>query len=284
MRGNLCSNCGQKLKKKFEVKGRVILACGKCGLGQVSNRYKVVVNDTIETFTTSYLDEYKREKSSYIPYFQRLLSLLEHMPRKGRIIDVGCARGFFLEVAKGAGYIVEGVDASKIITQDVRRKGYKVHLGLFENIPLPSEKYDAVVLLQTIEHVWDLQGFLRKAKKIIKPGGYLLVTTPDKNGFLGRLMGKWWFTYHNWEHLYFFSPACLQAVLHRAGFVTEKLYTEHGRLLTTDYVFSRLINNYYNHGLVTRILKRLRLLLSPIAAWTFSEPWVNVVAVMRKPG
>ena len=109
------------------------------------------------------------------------------------------------------------------------------------------------------------------------------MTTPDREGFLGRLMGKWWFTYYNHEHLYFFSPHCLRSVLEKAGFEIEKLYTEHGRSLTIDYVFSRLINNYYNHGIVTDMLKGLRWWLSPVVGLSFFEPWVNVVALAQKP-
>ena len=278
-----CSGCKQPLEHKFLIKGREILSCPGCQLEQIGNLEKIKVRTLIDQFEPSYLTEYAEEKLSYSSYFDGLLSRLPKMPKNSRLFDVGCAQGFLMEEARKAGFRVEGVDASEEIVKQVRANGFKVYLSLFEDLRLPAQKFDVVTLLQTIEHMKDLSLSLKKVWKILKPGGYLLITTPDREGFLGRVMGRFWFTYHNSEHLYFFSKRSLANLLERHRFVVKKIYTEYGRQLNVGYVFSRLTNNYYNQSnWLSDLLRTTKAWLWPVRNVSFREPFVNIVAIAQK--
>jgi SAM-dependent methyltransferase len=124
----------------------------------------------------------------------RLLDLLAtHMPA-GHLLQVGCGHGLLLDEARRRGYDVEGVEPS---TQAVRyardRLGLAVKETAIEEAELGGERYDAILLVDVLEHLDDPIAVLERLLAVLAPGGALLITTPDPSSLVARAAGsRWW--------------------------------------------------------------------------------------------
>ncbi len=281
---SVCPHCNTVAQWRFRIKKRDIFRCPGCGIEFVGNIATVKVKKTIKNYQSVYATEYAREEFSYRPYFHKLLSFLPKRAVGSILIDIGCCQGFVLQIAQDCGFRVMGVDASPAMVKIARDRGFTVYQEIFERLSLPARKFTVVTLLQTLEHVKNLDEVLEKIYRLLQPGGYLIVTTPDREGFLGKLMGKYWFTYYNHEHLYFFSKLAIKNLLIKHKYHICRLFTENGRILTIRYIFSRLLYSYYTQNRpLYWVLYLWRLILFPFWLVPIFEPKVNIVVVAQKP-
>ncbi len=142
---------------------------------------------------------------------------LRHRPG-GELLDVGCGGGAQLVQLRTLGWRVIGVDpderavemATRVHQLDVRR-------GTLEDQQFPSARFDAVVLSHTIEHVHGPAELLRECGRILRPGGRLVVVTPNAESLGHRRLGTQWIGLQPPRHLYLFSCATLARLAERAG-------------------------------------------------------------------
>ncbi|MCX6559673.1 MAG: class I SAM-dependent methyltransferase [Candidatus Aminicenantes bacterium] len=238
-----CPLCGGTRRQTLAVKfGRAILRCRTCGLGWASpapesrgapNRYQ----------DDGYIREAKAAlhagDDGYDPEFARRhyhlhLALLAREARRldersGRgglrtLLDAGSGLGLFLKAAGDAGWAAEGVDVSGPAADYARRiVGVRVRSGAFEDANPASDSFDAVTMLDLIEHLEDPAAALREARRVLKPGGILIIQTPDLDSLSRRILGSAWAVLSPWEHLTYFSARSLRIALGRAGFEVESL-------------------------------------------------------------
>jgi SAM-dependent methyltransferase len=102
--------------------------------------------------------------------------ITEVCPDRGRLLDVGTGLGIFMEVMAKSGWSVEGVEPSGIAAREARhRTRAPVHSGLLENLDLPESSYDAITSFDTLRHVSDPMAFLCRARRLLRPGGTLVI-------------------------------------------------------------------------------------------------------------
>jgi len=149
----------------------------------------------------------------------------------GELLDIGCSSGAWLEVAREAGWVGQGVDIGEPFAARARAKGLDVYAGTIEEAAasvLSGRKFRLITLWDVLEHVPDPLKTLRVARDLLEPGGTVAVSAPNVSGLYPRL------TYRLlarpsgvWEypelpaHLYDFSPATASRVLARAGLTTQ---------------------------------------------------------------
>ena len=93
----------------------------------------------------------------------------------GRLLDVGCGYGFFMERMQQLGWLVEGIEVSPVGRRHALQLcGFEVYAHPLEELNLDENRYDAVTLFYVIEHVNDPVDILKKVKKILKPGGMVM--------------------------------------------------------------------------------------------------------------
>jgi SAM-dependent methyltransferase len=236
--------------------------------------------ETVHPFFNAAIED----EESYRKYFARKLDDLERLAPRGRLLDVGCGAGFFLEAARARGYEVAGVDLSPVPARYAREQyGLDVTIGSLYDYPAPDGSFDIVTIFQTIEHDPDIPRLCRRLHGLLRPGGLLMVTTPAADGFVARVMGRRWFGYRNVEHVSFFTRPSLRRALEDAGFAIERLEVEHGKRLTLKYVINRLINYYYDHRKFIRNGLRLLRPLLIVGKLEVFEPWAHLYAIARKP-
>ena len=138
----------------------------------------------------------------------------------GRLLDVGCTKGFFVKIALDAGYEAYGVDFSSYAINEAQKLvGEKAQVADMEKaFPFPRNSFDIITAWDFLEHPKDPYMFLCNANDLLKTNGYLFFTTVNHDSLMSRLMGDRWL---------------MKGSLHISDFLTPKLLRDW--LLKTNY-------------------------------------------------
>jgi 2-polyprenyl-3-methyl-5-hydroxy-6-metoxy-1,4-benzoquinol methylase len=168
-----------------------------------------------------YPDDYLADKDHIDAKFDRVLAHLERHVPPGRLLDVGAGPGFLLGVAKGRGWDAVGLDLNEWAVAYGRDElGVDVRHGALDEQAFVGESFDAVTMLDVVEHVPDPDALLAQAARLVRPGGGIALLTPDAGSLASRLLGRRWpEVRRRGEHLVLFSVRGLTSALARHGFV-----------------------------------------------------------------
>jgi SAM-dependent methyltransferase len=112
--------------------------------------------------------------------------LTAQFPNGGKLLDVGCAHGWFLEETR-AHFAVLGIEPDAAVFARARAKSLPVREGFFPDVLEESERFDVIVFNDVIEHIPDIESALRECNKRLLPNGYLLLNLPNSRGFFYQL-------------------------------------------------------------------------------------------------
>jgi len=233
-----CNLCGaDDTLPVAEIDGFHIVRCRRCGLVYVNPRYP---QDPLqEIYTEEYYDhdgikngleffgydDYLSDEENIKLTFRKRLKTIERLARKGTLLDVGCATGFFLDLARSQGWDVQGSEVSSFSARYAHDKfGLDVRLGRLRELRYPGGAFDVVTMWDVIEHVVDPLAELQEVHRILGAGGLLSIITPDAGSCVAKLLGSRWEEFRRVrEHIYFFSRATMTEMLRKAGFEVLKI-------------------------------------------------------------
>jgi len=141
----------------------------------------------------------------------------------GSLLEVGCATGVFLNARRLAGWEVEGVEPSEKAAAIASARGLPVHAGRLADAPLQNSPYDLVVAHMVLEHLHDPVAALKQWRGLVKPGGRLVVSTPNIGSLDYLIFRRNWYALQLPTHLYHFTPRTLKKMLQVAGWRVEKI-------------------------------------------------------------
>jgi SAM-dependent methyltransferase len=160
---------------------------------------------------------------------RRLLSICDRLDVAARILDVGCGDGFHLSLlasVPGNAWRLEGVDPDSRAVEAARLRGVNVHHGTVEDLSLPAGAYDAALMIQTVEHVDDPVAVVSSVRRLLRPGGRLLIVTDNTDSLDFRLFGgRHWGGYHFPRHWNLFNRRSLDVLTRRAGMELQTIST-----------------------------------------------------------
>ncbi len=132
----------------------------------------------------------------------------------GRLLDVGCGAGAFLERMRAFGWAVTGLEFAADVARRVeQRTGISVHTGTLPHPDLEPESFDAVTMWQVLEHVQNPRQTVEAATKLLRPGGLLVIEVPNIESRSFAEFGEHWRGLELPRHFQHFSPKTLSATL-----------------------------------------------------------------------
>jgi SAM-dependent methyltransferase len=157
---------------------------------------------------------------------QKSADLIEERVKPGRILDVGCGFGFFLQNMAERGWRGDGIEISPTGRNYCRNHfpGLRIESSPLPDPSLPDSSYDAVTLFYVIEHLTDPLNVFREAYRLLRPGGVLLLRWPHSTPIV-RLLGsfsRFLDLYHTPYHLFDFSKPFIENQLATIGFINIK--------------------------------------------------------------
>lgn len=154
-----------------------------------------------------------------------------------RLLDVGAGSGILVEEARRLGFEAFGIEPSHWLQEQARRRSLPVELGTLPHPALPGP-FDAVLLVDVIEHVSDPVGLLRESARVLAPGGEIVVVTPDVGSWAPRLLGwRWW--HFRVAHIGYFDRSTLERAL-RAADLTPIRMSRPSWVLDARYLLARI--------------------------------------------
>lgn len=212
-----------------------VLRCDGCGLRWMSPYPTEVDNQTI--YDHDYYESrqeagfsYRAEKEELLPCYLGIASRFRAMGVEGRLLDVGCGTGDFLDAARARGLSGDGVEPSEYAAEQARAKGFSVHQGvLCDLFPIP-EGYAAAHCNHVLEHVPDVNQFMSELRSALLPGAPLYLEVPLQfDGILDIVhrvrSRRRAYSYRSIHHHYFFTPVAVKRLLAAHGFEIVSLTT-----------------------------------------------------------
>jgi 2-polyprenyl-3-methyl-5-hydroxy-6-metoxy-1,4-benzoquinol methylase len=218
------------------VRRASISKCAHCGLLGTTN-FLEGISTGEELYETSpkhhavYREQYL---GSRLPCYKRVMPELDRFRTKGLLLEVGCSYGYFLEVARNAGWEPEGVEISLRASEVARSKGFKVYKDDLRNVPLNPGSCDVIAMWDVIEHLADVAEVVECCAVLLRPGGALIARTPDaralqsSKGLFAAAYRHLAYPANTAEHVFHFTPETLSLLMAKKGLQEVEIDTGGG--------------------------------------------------------
>jgi SAM-dependent methyltransferase len=171
---------------------------------------------------------------------RRLRRLSAQTGAPGRVLDVGCAAGFFVDEARAAGWDATGIDVSAVMVDWARANlGARVAKGGLGDVDPTQAPFDLVTMWDYIEHSADPRGDLACVRRVIAEDGVLALSTGDIGSATAKVSGRRWHLLTPEHHNFFFSTSTLRRLLEVTGFRVVEI-TRRGALYSLAHVLYKL--------------------------------------------
>lgn len=252
-----CPACGtRESAPRFEKNGIRYVDCAKCATFYVNPRPSPAVLDWFYRDSPNYAywnkvvfpaSEAARRQKIFVPRVDQVLELCRKYSVPTRaLLEVGAGFGTFCHEVKSRNVFgrVVAVEPTPDLAETVRKRGIEVIEKPIEHIKLgPDELFDVVASFEVIEHLFAPRDFIGHVRNQLQPGGLLIVTCPNGQGFDVETLGVLSNTVDH-EHINYFSPSSLGSLLASCGLEVLESFTP-GKL-DADLVRNKILSNEFD--------------------------------------
>lgn len=212
-----CRVCSISLSPWGVTAGVPLLICGRCGS---------IHADCSKPVDDLYADLYSKDEpvpDVVVASLDAVVRSMSAFRTHGRWLDIGFGQGALLDAAAQGGWSCYGTEHSPVAIEQGRARGFKTTSGTksFED-----GTFDVVSLVELLEHVEDPGSFLKEARRVLRKGGCLYVTTPNAWSLNRWVLGPSWSIFSPPDHITIFTPAALRRLLSQSGFHKTGLRAE----------------------------------------------------------
>lgn len=168
------------------------------------------------------------------------LNWLKDFKSEGRLLDIGAGTGEFLLAAKNRGWEVLGTEPSSQARELALKKGITLKK---EDFYFNSNTFDVITMWHVLEHVSDLHNQVKELKRMLRPGGLLIIAVPNYRSYDAEVYSEYWAGYDVPRHLWHFSKQSIERIFGKNGF---SLVQE--RPLQFDAYYVSLLSEKYKSG------------------------------------
>ena len=237
-----------------------IYKCANCGLGFLDPRPDQ--RELSQLYQSSYFNNQydqglkvdSREMKRRISQEDHRVKFFRKYKKNGRVVDIGCGRGYFLRACQIFEYNVKGVDisddAASYIISELK---IPVKVGSIDKINFENASIDVITMWHFLEHTTNPGNYLNKIRVWLKSDGLLVVDVPNYEGTDAQ---KMWTEWQGWQlpyHLYHFTPYTLESMLAKHGFKIIRTKDYHSEYIKEKLkripvisLFARLIAKRYS--------------------------------------
>jgi SAM-dependent methyltransferase len=199
-----------------------VVRCNDCGHVYVSPRLKPAI---VADIYARFWQKYQPKELHADPFALYLGRQLHALTGGGRLLDFGCGWSNYLAGAKAAGFDAVGIEVDTAKVEFARRHGLEVVQANLLDKTLPADSFDAVIAQQVFEHLYDPVPHLQELKRVLKPGGILLMSVPNYGSLAAKMQGVKWDMLSPVGHVRYFTHGTLAKFLADHGFtVVPKRY------------------------------------------------------------
>lgn len=296
MESTNCSLCGSHsaalvltgIDRLHHVGGTFrMVRCRQCGLlylnprpslAELQNYYPT---DDYIPYTVAIEDEpspFKRLDRRY-GIHKRCRAVTTQFRQPGRMLDVGCATGVFLDGMRQRGWETYGVEINPEVAQYARQRlGLNVFASELSDTDFAAGFFDLVTLWDVLEHVYDPRQTLQEIARVLRPGGLLVLSLPSLGSFEARLFGTHWAGWDLPRHLHLFPQPVLGQLLAETGFQLQKVSFFTGRY----YVFVLSTQLWLEEHLPRKKLRQI--ILEMMRSWPARLLALPFYAVLERLG
>lgn len=226
----------------------------------MSTDKRLKFQDRLYNFLRKYNNRFKR----------RLIENIK--PERGKILDIGCGTGEFLQAMHGAGWQAYGVerdtDAAALANQ---KTGIKITTGILDNLAATDSNFDVITLWHVLEHIYQPELQIEKIKNLLAPDGMLIIAVPNCASLDAKFYKTNWIAWDTPRHVNHFHTQSLQRFMSHHEFKLLKKSSLSLDALFNALMSEQLINKRAGGGIAMIILRMMRASIigfcSMVAGW-----------------
>ena len=292
-----CFNCGSyKFKTLFLGKDRMfglpgefmVDECIDCG--QISTHPELSNEEIEKYYPTDYLlftsaiedekNRFKRFDRKHGLDLRCRAVISNSKVKQGRILDIGCATGIFLHGMQLRSWECFGIEPSFHAADYARtRFDLQIITGYLKSEQFPDSFFDVITLWDVFEHLPSPIDTLNIINMILKPGGLLVITTPNIDSWTSKIFGKFWAGWELPRHYHVYSPRLLKSLLQKTGFDFSKFTSFTGNfgssLLSFQFFLNEKVKNHHTR-------QRIMNLFGSVPSRLLTYPYYKLAQIFAK--
>lgn len=221
-----CPVCNSHNERKlFTKEGGQYVKCNDCDMVYLN---PVFTDEALTKYYMSNHDEQSKttegDMSFYSNLYNKGLDEVEKSTKPGKILDIGCSSGLFLDISRERGWETYGLELNQTEIEYSRSKGHTVfNFMIAELVEKEDIKFDAITMWDVFEHVKDGRALLENVKKLLTDDGVFFIQVPSADSLAARVMQKDCNMFDGLEHVNLYASSTIDKLVDSVGMKVQSV-------------------------------------------------------------